>query len=165
MAEPCGRVRPDQRTHQHNRQNHQQVAESAEQLFTMAARGNRPNHTRGAEVGFEHYCCNRAPEQEPIENQRSAVSAVHKIECRSRVESRGVGEGLRRIWQDADYLGSVRKEIGSAKIRRAVMQSFLLDWMRDRAACPSWMQRPSLVWSDVGAPRLSHRGRGQTAPS
>src|SRR6202521_491871 len=116
MAKPCRRIGSDQRAHQRYRENHQQVAKSAEQRLALAARGNRPNHAGGKEVGLEHHRSDRAPEQEPPENQRAAVSAVPKIERRSRLESRCVGERLRGIWEDADYLGSVRAEVGSAKI-------------------------------------------------
>src|SRR5258707_534648 len=83
----------------------------------MAARGNRSNHAVGTETGLQHHCCHSASEQRPAENPRAAVSAVPKIQCRSRVKSRCLGERLRGIRKDADYVGSVRAEIGSAKIR------------------------------------------------
>jgi hypothetical protein len=52
-------------------------------------------------------------------NEPQYQQYLTKIERRSRVESRCVGERLRGIWEDADYLGSVRAEVGSAKIRCA----------------------------------------------
>jgi len=79
-------------------------------------------------------CGDRAPEQKPAENQRAAVSAVPKIERRSRVEPRYISERLCGIWQDAHYIGSIRAQIGSAKIRLAALKSFLLNRMGDNAA-------------------------------
>jgi hypothetical protein len=71
-------------------------------------------------------------------------------------------ERLRGIWEDADYFGSVRAEVGSAKIMRAEFTRFLLDRMRDDAACANCVQRLSLVGSDVGAFGLRYCGRGRS---
>src|SRR5258708_30198647 len=146
MAEPCRRIGSHQRTHKRYRQNHQKVAKSAEQRFALAARGHRPNHPGGEEVGLEHHCGDRAPEQKPAENQRAAVSAVPKIERRSRVEPRYISERLCGIWQDAHYIGSIRAQLGSAKIRLAALKSFLLNRMGDNAAHASRTPRWSLVY-------------------
>jgi hypothetical protein len=65
---------------------------------------------------------------------RAAVSAVPKIERRSRVEPRYISERLCGIWQDAHCIGSIRAQIGSAKIRLAALKSFLLNRIGDNAA-------------------------------
>ena len=53
LANACGTIESDEGPHQHHRQNHQQIAGSAQQRFPLAAGGNRSNHPGGAEVGLD----------------------------------------------------------------------------------------------------------------